>query len=77
MPTTDYQPPTQLIRYSGLDKMTDHSTQLEGYIARSHKPVNANKHVVYFFCNSVEPSFTIKCSEINSLCTYMMSSYFS
>ena len=46
MARTAYRPCTQLIRYSGLDKMTDHSTQLESYIARSHKPVNANKHVV-------------------------------
>ena len=42
MTTTAYQPPTQLIRYSGLDKMINHSTQLEDNIARPHKPVNAN-----------------------------------
>ena len=42
MTTTAYQSPTQLIRYSGLDKMTNYITQLEDYIARPHKPVNAN-----------------------------------
>ena len=33
MPTTAYRPCTQfIIRYSGLDKMTNLSTHLEGYI---------------------------------------------
>ena len=42
MTTTAYQPPTQLIRYSGLVNMTNHSTRLEDYITIPHKPVNAN-----------------------------------
>ena len=45
MTTTDYRLPTQFIRYCGLEN--DYlSINLVGHIARPHKPVNANKHVV-------------------------------